>query len=438
MVKSEIVSIINNLPLIALAVSGGSDSMAMAEWFRQNRPLESFVILNIDHHIRGEESRADSEFVENYAKQHGIKYYHYDVDAVGFSRQNGYTLEQAARILRHQIFEQACVEYAYAVATAHHQGDQAESVFMHIARGSGLDGLVGMSCFDGHIIRPLIDTSKQEIMQFIAKNNVQYREDSTNADNDFSRNYIRQVVFPIICQKYENFPQNLIKLSNRAREYADFIDQHTPALVMQDNSVQCDLKGKHLVVQAEMLRRAFSLLGVTADVEERHIKLLLSFAQKQGGGSLDMPYDTIAYNEKGALVLAKKSDYPMVEYPFAEGVFELGGFEVIVQKVDYNCFLNKAESAVEQNAFNELYLSLDDPCKVVLRLRKNGDKIAKFGGGSKSLGDFLTDKKVPLRLKERLPIVAQENNVLCACGVDISSTVKVQSTSRNIYKITIN
>ena len=96
-------------------------------------------------------------------KNTDIKLYRYDIDCLSFAKQNGYTLEQAARILRHQIFEQAAAEYAYVVATAHHMSDQAESVFMHIARGTGIGGLMGMSVLDGHIFRPLLHTSKAEI-----------------------------------------------------------------------------------------------------------------------------------------------------------------------------------------------------------------------------------------------------------------------------------
>ena len=161
MIKSQIVSILDNYPVIALAVSGGSDSMAMLEWFRQNRPKNSFFIVNIDHHIRGEESKRDSDFVRDYAKKYDIKFEKYDVDAVVFAREKGYTLEQAARILRHKIFEQVTFEKANVIATAHHASDQAESVLMHIARGTGIGGLKGMSVQDGHIIRPLLQTSKQ-------------------------------------------------------------------------------------------------------------------------------------------------------------------------------------------------------------------------------------------------------------------------------------
>ena len=89
MIKSQIISVLDKYPTIALAVSGGMDSMAMLEWFRQNRPKESFLIVNIDHHIRGAESERDSKFVSDYAKKHGINIKKYDVDCIPFAKEKG-------------------------------------------------------------------------------------------------------------------------------------------------------------------------------------------------------------------------------------------------------------------------------------------------------------------------------------------------------------
>ena len=216
---------------------------------------------------------------------------------------------QAARILRHKIFEQVTFEKANVIATAHHASDQAESVLMHIARGTGIGGLKGMSVQDGHIIRPLLQTRKQEIMEFLANNNVSYCTDSTNSDNDYSRNYIRNVVLKSIEQKYPNFEQSLIKLSDRAKEIADFIDINTPPLYMQYGGIYCKLEDKHSVICAEMIRRAFSLLGITFDIEQRHINSIINFAKNNTSGSIDMPYNTVVYKENKGIVIAKKTVY---------------------------------------------------------------------------------------------------------------------------------
>ena len=435
MIKSQIISILDNYPVIALAVSGGSDSMAMLEWFRQNRPKNSFFIVNIDHHIRGEESKRDSDFVRDYAKKYDIKFEKYDVDAVVFAREKGYTLEQAARILRHKIFEQVTFEKANVIATAHHASDQAESVLMHIARGTGIGGLKGMSVQDGHIIRPLLQTRKQEIMGFLANNNVSYCTDSTNSDNDYSRNYIRNVVLKSIEQKYPNFEQSLIKLSDRAKEIADFIDINTPPLYMQYGGIYCKLEDKHSVICAEMIRRAFSLLGITFDIEQRHINSIINFAKNNTSGSIDMPYNTVVYKENKGIVIAKKTVYPNETYRFSDGFFEIGGFELQVQRVQYQDCLTKNASQFDLE--KALFIAVDKTEELVVRLRNSGDTIQKFGGGSKSLGDFLTDKKVPLRLRDRLPVIANGNEIICVCGVDIARSAKVEKDSKIIYKITL-
>ncbi len=431
MIKSSIVCILDKYPIIALAVSGGSDSMAMLEWFRKNRPKESYVVINIDHHIRGEESKRDSDFVKRYTEKYGITLYKYDVDAISFAKKNGYTIEQSARILRHNIFEKATLEYAYVVATAHHKSDQEESIFMHIARGCGINGLTGMALESGHIIHPLLYTSKDEIMEYIRDNNIEYCEDSTNLDNEYSRNFTRNEILPVIKQKYPQFGNSLLNLAEIAQEVLDFIDKNTPILVLEDNGVYCDLQNKHNVIKAEMIRRAFSLLGINFDIERKHIDIILEFAESNVNSSIDMPYNTIVYKERDGVVIAKKISYSQIKYRFSEGIFELGGYELQICKAEK--FKNCLQSGIDKN----LYISIDNLEKLEIRLRQIGDYIQKFGGGKKSLGDFLTDKKVPLRLRDRLPVIAIGQEIICVCGVDISEKARVLEDSKQIYKISL-
>lgn len=426
------VCILDKYPIIALAVSGGSDSMAMLEWFRQNRPKESYVVINIDHHIRGEESKRDSDFVKRYAEKYGIKLYKYDVDAISFAKENGYTIEQSARMLRHKIFEKATAEYAYVVATAHHKSDQEESIFMHIARGCGINGLTGMAVENGHIIHPLLHTGKAEIMEYIRDNKIEYCEDSTNLDNEYSRNFTRNEILPVIKQKYPQFGNSLLNLAEIAKEVLDFIDQNTPTLVLEDNCVYCDLKDKHNVIKAEMIRRAFSLLGINFDIERKHIDIIIEFAESNANNSIDMPYDTIVYKEREGVVIAKKISYPQVKYRFLEGFFEIGGYELQISKVE------KFENCLNSGIDKTLYIATDNLENLEIRLRQNGDYIQKFGGGKKNLGDFLTDKKVPLRLRDRLPVIAIGQEIICVCGVEISSKARVLEESKQIYKVNIN
>lgn len=428
MIKCNVVSILDKYPKIALAVSGGSDSMALLHWFITNRNKTTFCVIHVNHHLRGDESDADSDFVKKYCDKFDIEFHNYDVYALDFARENNYTIEQAARILRRNIYYTAIQEYAFAVATAHHEEDQIETVFMHILRGSGLDGLCGMNIEDGCLLRPLLNVSKQEIISYLAGNNIQFREDRTNADCDYNRNYIRNIVFPVIKEKYPQVNKSFYKLSERAKELADFIDLHTPTIYADRDAVILELKNKHNVVAAEMIRRAFKLLGVESDIEERHIRLIIDMSEEGlNGRYLDMPYNTRAYCENGSIAISRVKDYGKVFIPFGVGEHEFCDYIIRVELTD------------KRSDDNALYLAADKVSEnAVIRQRKKGDKIVKFGGGSKSLGDYLTDKKVPVRLRDNIPVIADGQEILAVVSVDISEKAAVYKGCEKIYKITFD
>lgn len=395
--------------------------MAMLHWFINNRPIDSFMVVNIDHGIRGEESTQECRFVADYALKNKVEYKLYKLDCLKHAKECGYTLEQAARILRHDIFSQVCCEYADVVATAHHSSDQAESIFMHIARGCGIDGLSGMSVVDGHLIRPLLHTSKKQIQEYITTNAIEYRTDSSNTDEVYSRNYVRRVIFPTIEEKYPTFEKSLIRLASRADEIADYIDSNIPTLSVSGGAVRLDIAGKHRVIAAEMFRRACVLLGVEADVEERHVELALN-----ARGRVDLPYGLVLYPEQGDIVVEQNRKLEFTETEFCEGEFPFGRGLVSIRRVDKADFSDGA-----------LYIDADKvKSGTLIRRRREGDRIEKFGGGSKSLGDYLTDKKVPIRLRDTIAVIAHESEVYAAIPIDISAKVKIEPDTTRIYRIT--
>ena len=163
--------------VIAVAVSGGSDSMALLHFMLSVKDTYGFslVALNVEHGIRGELSLKDTEFVKEYCKNLGIKTLLYKVDAVKHAKENKLTLEQSARILRYDCFFDAInSKKCDVVATAHHRGDNFESILFNLFRGTGLKGLTGISDMDGKIIRPLLSVSKTEIEKYIEENKADY------------------------------------------------------------------------------------------------------------------------------------------------------------------------------------------------------------------------------------------------------------------------
>ena len=203
--------------MILVAVSGGIDSMCLAEKVRlQGGP---FAIAHCNFSLRGAESDADEALVRSWADSHGIRCHVKRFDTHSFAGAEGISIEMAARRLRYHWFGQLCREFGYeAVAVAHNANDNAETLILNLLRGTGLRGIMGMKAHgfipdpdfgDIPLLRPLLEQTREEIEAFARKHGVPWREDSTNAENDFKRNKLRNLVFPVFREINPSFIQTL-------------------------------------------------------------------------------------------------------------------------------------------------------------------------------------------------------------------------------------
>ena len=249
MINSTTLDKLQKFDCLALAVSGGKDSMFLLNYWVENRAsLPDFFVVNIDHNLRGEESKADSKFVREFCKENGVECKCYDEDIKGYCDKGGYGLEQGARLRRREIFAEVVRETkANRVVTAHHKDDQCESVLMHVFRGSGINGLRGMPFDDGLILRPLLDTSGEEIEREMKSRGWEYRVDSSNLSVDYTRNKLRNEIIPMIKQVYPSLVDNVLRLASIAEDTQSFIDKFLVSaewngeeLTLPDTLVKCD------------------------------------------------------------------------------------------------------------------------------------------------------------------------------------------------------
>jgi len=177
---------------VAVALSGGSDSMALLDYMLANAEKYSInvIALNVEHGIRGQDSIDDTNFVKNYCDKNNVKLITYTVDCVKKASEEKLSLEQAGRILRYQCFYDAIDKgLCDKVATAHHQKDNVESVLFNLFRGTGIKGVCGIEKnFQDKIIRPFLDVSKSQIEEYIKERKIPFVTDKTNCDADYSRN----------------------------------------------------------------------------------------------------------------------------------------------------------------------------------------------------------------------------------------------------------
>lgn len=408
---------------IALAVSGGTDSMALL-WLFKTEYKGDFYVINVEHGIRGEASISDSKFVEDFCKKHDIPFKGFFVNAPEYATENHVSLELAARELRHKIFaDEIKNDFCDYIATAHHKNDQAETVLLRICRGTGIYGLQGIAPVKNFLIRPLLEYTKSDLAEFLKENDVPHCNDETNEFDNITRNYFRLNVIPKIEKKFPKFADSVARLTRAATEAEEFARNFIDEPIKTYGGYKIIEPFKHPYLLKKEIGICFEKLGVIQDVEERHLDLILNLCNDLCGKRLDMPFGVTVYREGDGLAFEKKAESDSVEIPLAQ-IFTDERFSDVFKLIK------------KDDAETGLKCDWDKiPKAAVLRYRKDGDKFTKFGGGTKNLGDYLTDKKIPLRLRDNLLVIADENDILLIVGIEISDKIKIDENTKTVLSV---
>ena len=419
---------------IAVAVSGGIDSMVLLHAFMQlrgSKPFKFFVV-NIEHGIRGATSKKDTAFVIDFCKKNKIDIVCKTLNVPAYADDNGGTIEECARKLRYAEFEKLLqAGDCNKVALAHHLSDQAETIFMRILRGTGLKGLEGMKEEIGGYVRPLLEISKEEIRAYQAKNQIEFIIDETNFDNNYTRNKIRNEILPLLHTLSQNAEGGFLRLSRLASEAEDFISQYdNPIRIEGDTAIMDFIADEPKLLFKRRVLKCMEALGVVKDVEEINREQVYKLLSAENSAQVHLPYGVIAHREYDKIVFSRQKLYNAgLKLPFSIGEVAFGDETLSITQYDGG-FIDDGELLFDISKI---------PPTAEFRYRKSGDTFTKFGGGTKSLGDYLTDKKIPLRLRDRLIVCADESEILFIAGVEISHRLRVDfkdTNSRlNIYKV---
>ena len=413
--------------IIGVGCSGGSDSMALLHFLAKNQ--EKFdievVAIHVDHGIR-DNSYLDADFVKEKAKQLGVRFYKFRVDVPKIAKEKSISIETAARDARYGVFRALLKKGVVdKIALAHHMLDQAETILMHIFRGSGVAGARGMSPISENVfIRPLLSTQKQEIYDYLDRNHIEFVEDETNEDMGYSRNFVRNRIMKDILSRWSGAACAIVNFGKAVQDDDDYINSqiHTDAFIVEDRSVKIPLSYFLYpnAISSRIVFRAFNAIGINTDVEKKHIDMIKELARAgENGKRLNLPFDIIAVKEYDYLTIYNRhEEKPVLDLPFKCGEFDLpNGKKLIVKRVkDFN--LTDGQLVLDYRKV---------PKEAFWRFREDGDVFTKFGGGTKKLKSFLIDKKVPSRLRDQLPLLVVGNEVLAIAGVEISEKVKVEN-----------
>ncbi len=413
--------------VVGVALSGGRDSASLFHYLLNNQKSLNIkvVAINVEHGIR-EESKVETEKIQVGCKEIGVPIKVYHVNALDHAKENKKTVEQSARILRYECFEDAIKSgFCDQIATAHHSGDDVETVLMRIFRGTGNRGLGGITESRDYIIRPMLYVSRDEIDEYCKLNGVKYFEDQTNLDEKYTRNFIRHSVLPLVRQKYPNVNDALLRLSRTSK----IDEEHFERLIKDKLSLSIDgsvhIKCEDFLdgaVAYRLITKAFNVLGVHADIEERHVNLIKNLANQPNGTTLDMPYFVIAVKEYDSIALTK-------------GVDKFNG-EILLNGEEMQFSFDGEEFSLKSVLVREgLCVDGEKIEGALIRTRREGDFFKRFGGGTKSLGDYFTDIHYPVRKRDSAMLIAKGSEVLAIFGVEISDKVKVTQNTKKILRL---
>lgn len=422
---------------ICVALSGGKDSMALLDCLIRNGGKYGITLcaVNCDHCMRGEESHRDSAFVARYCKSQGVPLYSFSAEGLNLAD------EKSARNWRLSCFDSILEEgKADFIATAHHMNDNAETVLFNIARGTSLAGAAGIKeRTERGYIRPLIGVSRREIDEYIAENDIPYVTDSTNLSDDYTRNKIRHNIIPILEETVPGAVENIYRFSRLAAEDEEYLSRIAAGLISP-------CRGGYLISSCNervIFKRAVHAVVAgkfhKKDYTSEQFERLFSLLGAENGKKFGFLGLTAIKQKDGIAITADRKIEEFSPVPFKEALaaqqpFYYGGELACICLGD----CDKEQSAKNfEGSIKILKFDLDSiPESVVVRFRQKGDKFTKFGGGTKSLGDFFTDKKIPQGERDFIPLLADGDNVLAIGGVEISDRIKITGkTERTAYLI---
>ncbi len=420
-------------PLV-VAVSGGIDSLALMHiLWRLQEPLNlKLHIATLDHGLRGDEGAADVKFVEMLANDWNLPVTSATADVYALAQAWHLSIETAARSARYAFLAEVAREIeAETVVTAHHAGDQAETVLMRLMRGTGTGGLQGMATFAPlpdyphlTLVRPLLQVTKSDLITYCAENDLYPRHDATNEDDHPFRNFIRLRALPLLRERNPNIETTLARLAEIAALDESFMDAQyeqivTSHLAIEERRILMDrhaFKSWHPALQRRCLARtATKLLAGDAVAQPQYghilnaVEVALSgevgaIAQFSRGVRLRVDYDRLVMEYEDSPSM--RSGYPQLPKKI-EMPLEIGEVTSIP---DLGWQIHVTTEILDHAQF---VLHVPQDARITLRTRRTGERFAPIGmnGRTRKLKDWMIDHKIPRDVRDLLPVLSINDEV---------------------------
>lgn len=429
--------LINPDDRVLVAFSGGPDSVTLATLLLDTG--HQIAIAHMNFGLRGSASDADEAFSADFAKKHKLVFHHQSVDAKQYAETQKISLQMAARQLRLQWFQSLCNQYDYdAIGLGHHADDQVETFFINLFRGAGLKGLKAMEPKSGKLIRPLLFADRAQIMQYVKSNKLAYRTDSSNLENIYLRNSIRNKLLPIIesidVRAISGLKQSILHLKQNHDLYHELLDKQRTSLLKKEGDKMLISKKKlrEFSAQQSLLFELLQPFQFDKSLIPRMIAAL-----DGPSGKVFHSRDYVLYVERNFLELvpatANENEKPV--YIYEPTIFESEQFTLSFR------LLKKDAEFSPAPASHLAFLDADKlQFPLCVRPWKDGDRFSPLGmQNSKLLSDFFTDNKLSHNQKKALRLLCNKNgDIVWIIGMRIDHRYRITGSSRNIMLISFS
>nr|WP_296956020.1 tRNA lysidine(34) synthetase TilS [uncultured Mediterraneibacter sp.] len=458
---------------IVTGVSGGADSICLLVILCRLRERLGFEVevCHVNHCLRGADADADEAYVKQICGQLQVPCHIFRKNVELIAKNGKQSLEEAGRMVRHRAFEEICEKNRCTkIATAHHQQDNAETILMNLARGTGLKGICGIRPVYGERIRPLLCLTREEIELYLEKEKIHFCTDETNAEDEYTRNRIRHHVLPVLEQEVNRRTvRHLNELGEQAEEVMEYLEKQTDkawavctelresgAVFLREDRISELSK----VIKKLLVRRAIcTVAGSEKDIELVHVQMLLSLFERQVGRSANLPYRIKAERIYEGILMKKEAEQRDISRDKkswnstensrkkeTEQVTELRiPGEICLEKTGQRivceiCPVEDVTNAKEmpQKSYTKCFDYDIIRSSLCARYRRPGDYLTiDSRGGRKKLKSYFIDEKIPREEREKLLLIAEGNHIVWIPGRRMSSHYQIGDKTKTILKIKI-
>ena len=423
---------------VVVGFSGGADSTALCHWLLGQVDPRRLVLAHVNHLLRGEESRRDEDAARDFARQRGLAFAVEREDVAALARQRGLGLEECGRQVRYRFFHSLAAGEQDRILTAHHAGDNAETVLMRLCRGTSLPGLLGIPARRGKVLRPFLKVTRREIEAYCRAQGLAYVTDSSNLSGEYARNRLRLEVVPVLEELYPGFLQAVSRMTDTLAQDQDCLESQARDL-LERARLPWGLDRQVLAAAHPALSSRALLLyweeGQASSLEKCHLDALGRCLRR--GGETDLPGGVRAQCSQGVFSL-EKPERPRpfsVEAGLGETVLPCGKVLVLREK--------EARTGEETPKIHNLLFknALDYDIitgNLKARSRREGDRFSPAGRRiTKSLKGLFQENRIPLAQRDRTVLLEWEGRLVFCEGVGPAEGFQPTERTRRLLAVEI-